>query len=349
MKKFIYITLMMVFIFVLYGCGSDESEKIYEDTQIKMDTPMTIKAYGKNAEEAVKRAFEKIDEIERLTSVNMETSDVSKINSNAGVDYVKVDPQVFYIIKEAVRFSELSSGVFDISIGPVIKLWGIGTENARIPSQQEIYDALSLVGYKGIKLNETEQSVFLEKKGMLLDLGGIAKGYAADCVVEILKEKGVNKAIINLGGSNVTVVGEKEKDTPWAIGLQHPRKAEAGNYLAIIRESDKAISTSGDYERYFIDNGKRYHHIFNPATGYPTMSGIISDTVVLDSKLIKYSAMAGDALSTVVFVLGPEEGIKFIEGIEGVECVVATDDFKIFSTPGIEGIISSISEDFKND
>jgi len=350
MKKssFSVVIILILILTIFSACSKKTGDEKYEETQLKMDTVMTIKAYGPGAEGAIKDAFKRIDDIEKLMSLQISTSDVNKINDAAGKDYVSVDTDVFNIIKKSIEYSKLSDGAFDITVGPLTKLWGIGTKDARIPSQKEIDEKLTLVGYDKISINETNNNVKLGKEGMIIDLGGIAKGYATDEVVDILKKQGIKKAIVNLGGSNVYVIGTKDNDTLWSIGLQHPRKEQGAGFLGVVKVSDKAISTSGDYERYFIKDGKRYYHILDPLTGYPAESSIIADAIILDSS-IKDSSMDSDALSTAVLVLGPEKGMKLIENIPGAECILATSDKKLLVSRGAKVKIDSISEDFKYD
>lgn len=347
-RKRLCIALILMTVLIT-ACSRIKDKTKYEETQIKMGTAMTIKAYGENGEQAVSDAFKRIDEIERLTSLNISTSEVTSINNAAGKRYVKVSPEVFELIKESMELSKMSQGAFDITIGPLVKLWNFGTKDARVPSSEEIKEKLSLVGYEKIKINEKESSVMLEKPGMMIDLGGIAKGHAADQVVDILVNYGIKSSIINLGGSNVFVLGEKNKQELWTIGIQHPRKVQGDGFLALVKESDKAVATSGDYERYFMVDGKRYHHIIDPKTGYPADNGIMSDSLVLDSTLVKNSSMIGDALSTAVLILGPDKGLRLIESLDGVEGLIATSDYKLLISSGMDEKIESISEDFEYD
>jgi thiamine biosynthesis lipoprotein len=247
------------------------------------------------------------------------------------------------MIKKSIEYSKLSDGAFDITVGPLVDLWKIGTKDARIPSPEEIKNTLPLVGYEKMEVDESQGTVMLEKPGMVIDLGGIAKGYAADEVVNIMKKHDIKSALINLGGSNVYTIGKKTDGSIWRIGLQHPRKNQGGGFLGIIGESNKAVSTSGDYERYFIVDNKRYHHILNPKTGYPADNGVISDSIITDN------SMDADAMSTVVFVLGPEKGMEFIKSLSGAEGIIATSDYKLMVSPGMEGKIDNISEDFEYD
>jgi thiamine biosynthesis lipoprotein len=323
------------------GGADEEASK----EAFKMDTIMTIKAYGPKANEAIDAAYKRIDEIEQMASTSIETSEVSKINQAAGKEYVKVHPEVIKMIKASVKYSELTNGAFDITVGPLIKLWGIGTDNRRVPSDSEISATLPFIGYKNISINETDSSIKLMKEGMSIDLGGIAKGFAADEVVKVFKSYGIQRAIINLGGSSVYALGEKPDGTLWSIGIQHPRKERNQGFTCIVRMPQQALSTSGDYERYFIENGKRYHHILNPLTGYPADTGIMSDTIVVDSS-IPDSNMEADILTKVTFVSGVDKGFKIIDSIPGVACLATTTDNKVYKSSNWKLQIDALSEEF---
>lgn len=322
-----------------------KKEKVYEEQAFKMDTIMNLKAYGSKSEKAIKEAYSRIDEIEQMGSAQISTSAVSRINEMAGIEYVQVQPEIIKMLVTAIHYSELSEGAFDITVGPLIKLWGIGTENEGIPSESEIQETLALVGYKNISIKEDDSSVMLLKKGMSIDLGGIAKGFAADEVVKIFKEMGIKSALINLGGSSMYTLGVKPDSSWWSIAIQHPRKDKNGNYAGVIKMSDQALSTSGDYERYFISDGKRYHHILNPFTGYPADAGVMSDTIVISGDNPDGNMLA-DILTKVTFVSGVEKGLNIIDQLPGVECLAITTDDKIYKSSGWSLGVEDISSDF---
>lgn len=345
MKKRIWLLIVLVFTaLVLVSCSNNKI--VYEESATKMDTVVTLKAYGPNAEAAVKEAFKRIDEIEQMASSAIETSDVSKINNAAGKEYVKVHPEIIKIIKTAIQYSKLSGGAFDITVGPLIKLWDIGTSNERVPSDLEIKALLPLVGYDKISINEKDNSVMLQRPGMSIDLGGIAKGFTADEVEKIFEKYNIKDGLINLGGSSIYTIGQNAKGQPWSVGIQHPREERNKGYLGVIRLSDKAISTSGDYERYFIQDGKRYHHILNPFTGYPAESGVIADSIIIDGSIPDRSMLA-DLLTKLVFVLGPEKGMEILDSIPEVDYLAVTTDFEIYTSPGLKGKIQNIGPEFK--
>ncbi len=330
-------------IILSFAACSKEEEAVNKQA-FKMDTLVEVKAYGPKAGEAIDAVFHRIDEIEQMASPSLETSDVSKINLAAGKEYVKVHSEIIKMIKTAVTYSALSDGAFDITVGPLIKLWGIGTADEKIPSESEIKEVLPLVGYENISINEADSSVKLLKEGMSVDMGGIAKGYAADESVRILKDYGVKSAIINLGGSSIYTLGQKPDGSLWSVAVKHPRD-DKNSYAFIINMPEQALSTSGDYERFFIKDGKRYHHILNPFNGYPAEAGVMSDTIVISSD-IPDSNMLADILTKITFVSGVDKGFKIIDGIPGVECAAITTDGKIYKSTGWEHDLGQVSPDF---
>ena len=269
-KKILAFGLCMLLILPLAACSKqDESQKIDKEA-VKMDTVMHLIVYGSKAQKAIDAAYTRVDEIEQMASAAISTSDVNKINNAAGKSYVKVHPEIVKLIKTSLIYSKISNGSFDITVGPLIKLWGIGTDKERIPTAAEIKQKVALVDYKDISINESDNSVKLMKPGMAIDLGGIAKGFTADEIIKVFNKYKIKSAIINLGGSSIYTMGEKPDNTLWSIGIQHPRQERNQGYVGILKMPQNALSTSGDYERFFIKNGKRYHHILNPYTGYPT-------------------------------------------------------------------------------
>lgn len=342
-KKVLAIGMCILLTMLLGGCEKKVQESNKE--AFKMDTIMNLRAYGPNANEAIDAAYKRIDEIEQMASSSIETSDVSKINQAAGKEYVKVHPEIVKMIKTSKKYSGLSNGAFDITVGPLIKLWGIGTKDERVPSDSEIKTKLPLVGYNNISINEADNSVKLMKEGMSIDLGGIAKGFTADEVVKVFQKYGIKSAIINLGGSSVYTLGQKPDGTLWSVGIQHPRKDKNEGFLGIIRMPQQALSTSGDYERFFIKDDKRYHHILNPTTGYPADVGVMSDTIVIDSNIPDCNMLA-DILTKITFVSGVEKGLKIIDSIPGVSCIAVTTDYKVYKSTGWKYKLEDLSSEF---
>ncbi|MBL4936743.1 FAD:protein FMN transferase [Clostridium sp. YIM B02515] len=346
MKKIISLALTaLVAASVFTGCAKKNNE-FYEEKNLNlMDTVVDLRASGTKATQAVKEAMKRLEEIDVMASPNNEKGDVWKINQGAGRDYVKVNPDTIKMIQMAVKYSKMSNGAFDITVSPLINLWGIGTDKARVPSDQEIKEKLSLVGYDKISIKEADNSVKLEKEGMAIDLGGIAKGFAADEVMKIFKKYNIENALIDLGGSSIYASGKNKTQSPWSIGIQHPRLDRSEGLLGIVKISDEALSTSGDYERFFIKDNKRYHHILNPATGYPADNGVMSDTIVIKGNVADAN-MQADILTTTVFVLGADKGMKFIESLPGIECAVTTTDNKLYSSSGFKKRLTDLHKDF---
>lgn len=333
-KKNIIILIIMIIGIVASVTGCSNKEPVCRDTYM-MGTIIQLKVYGKNANKANKAIDEvitKINEIENKMSVNIATSEINKINENSGIAETKVSEETFSVVEKAVEYSRLTEGAFDPSIEPIVKLWGIGTENARVPMQQEISRALELVNYKDINFDNNNLCIKLNKKNQAIDLGGIAKGYAADEINKIFTQNHIENAFVSLGG-NVFVKGNKINGEKWNIGIQDPLK-ERNEYIGIVSVSNKSVVTSGNYERYFIKDGIRYHHIFDSSTGYPSKNGVISVTIISDKSI------DGDALSTSMYILGVEKGRNLIEKLDGIDAIFVTEDKKIYATSGI-------LEDFK--
>ena len=237
-----------------------------------MGTEFQINAVNTSIDPMKKAIYYALREVERIQgvmSMQIDTSEVYRINSNAGINPVKVSYETYSIIERSIEYSKKYEGVFDITIGPVSVRWGFNGDKpvTEIPSQSTIDSLQKLVGYDKIKLNPRDTSVYLELKGMMIDLGGIAKGYAVDRAAEIMKEKGIENFIVN-GGGDMFVSGFKNYQTSqkWSIGIKHPRKEN--EVMAAFEISNMAVGTSGDYERFAIINGVRYHHIFDPKTGW---------------------------------------------------------------------------------
>ena len=284
--------------------------------------------YGEDASKASDEVFDKLQWLEKTMTINGSGSEIDTLNDMAGKEGVKLTHESIYVLETAKKYSELSGGAFDVTVGPLVKSWGIFTENPKVPGKDEVSNLLKLVNYKNIIVDKSTLTAKLEKPGQIADLGGIAKGYAGDEAVKIYKKYGITSAYINLGG-NVVVLGSKPDGTDWKVGVQNPR-AENGKFIGILNLSDKTVVTSGDYERYFEKDGVRYHHILDPKTGYPSDSGLISTTIVADNSI------DADALSTATFVLGLDKGMRLIESLNGIDAIFITKDKKVYVTDGLK-------------
>lgn len=293
---------------------------------LALGTINQICLYDQTDNKLIDKAVNRVMEIDDKMSAFKKDSEISGVNQNAGVKPVIVSEETFRLLQLSKEISKLSGGAFDITLRPLIKLWGINKKLNYIPERHDIDKALKITGYKNLVLNEKNCSAYLKKSGQAIDLGGIAKGYAADEVKRILVEGGVTSAIINLGG-NIVALGAGPNGLPWEIGIQNPA-AERGIFLGILSAANKTIVTSGSNERFFIKDGVRYHHILDPRTGKPAKSGLLGVTAVGECSAI------ADAVSTAVFVLGMEKGINLLKKFK-LEAVFALDDYKICLTEGL--------------
>ena len=303
-----------------------------------LGTIIELKVYGKSAEKSINEAIKKLCEIDDKMSVFKDFSEVSIINRNAGICACQVSADTYFVVKKAAQYSKLSGGAFDPTIRPVVNLWGVNTDHANIPKITEIKNNMRLINYKDIMLCDIDKSIKLRNKNQAIDLGAIAKGFAADEVKDILISNNIENAIIDLGG-NIYVLGNKLDGTLWNIGIQDPIK-ECLEYVGIVSAENKSIVTSGNYERYFMKQGKRYHHIIDPNTGAPSENGIISVTVISECSI------DGDALTTCIYVMGIEKGLKLIESINGVEAIFIMSDKKIYATSGIKDMFRLTNKDY---
>lgn len=337
MKKKI-IVFLSVALLALTGCSKEP--EIHKRTEFMMDTVMTLKIYDGENEKAMDEAINRLKSIEDTMSAHIETSDLTKINENAGEKAVEVDSELYRIIKKAKDIAEMSDGAYEPSIGPLVDLWDIkegASKRDSLPSKEDIEKAKSLVDYKKIKLLDGNK-VFLEEKGMKLDLGGIVKGYAADEVKDIFEKNNVKSAIIDLGG-NVYVVGVKPDGDMWNIGIQDP--FDEAQHSGILKMDNQTIVTSGDYERYFEYDGKRYHHIIDSKTGSPSESDISGISIISDN------SMEADALSTAVFVLGRTDGEKLLEKFENTEGIFVLNNKEIHVDDKLKDRFELTNKDLK--
>lgn len=333
--KFISFTLILLLITAFTtACTPKQSEsetatgEPISKEDILLGTSCKVTIYDKTSREVLDKVFDRIAEIEDKMTINKETSEIITLNEKSGSEFVSLSPDTYEVIKRGLYYSDISKGKFDISIGPLVKLWGVGTPEARVPSQAEIDSTRPLINYKNILLDDKNTRAMLKEKGMIVDLGAIAKGYAADEVKRILLENGVKHAIINLGG-NIYALGTKPDKTDWKIGIQNPFQS-TGSYLGIIGVANKTVVTSGVYERYFEEDGKNYHHILDTETGYPVENSLVGVSIIADKSI------DGDGLSTSVFSLGLEKGMELIESLDTVDAIFITSDSEIYLSSGLK-------------
>jgi thiamine biosynthesis lipoprotein len=301
-------------------------------TDFVLGTVCTIRLIDGGNSNTLSEAFARLRGIDDHMSANKDGTEIAQINANAGKEPVKVSEDTFYVITKALEYARLTNGAFDPSVGPLVKLWNIGNGGEKVPPEREILAAKALVGWQQVVVDAAARKVFLKKVGMRLDLGAIAKGYAADEVAKILTAHKVKAAVVDLGG-NILVFGSKKDKSPWRVGIQNP-ESERGEYLGIVTGAQMTVVTSGVYERYFIQDGKRYHHILNIETGWPVDNGLVSVSI------ISKSSIDADALSTSLFILGIEKGMAFLKNFPDTYAVFIDKDKKVYLSPGASKVFT---------
>jgi len=315
------------FFFTVCACAP-QKDKMIKKSRILMDTQVTVTVISPSrdsAEKAIDAAFSEIEKIEALTNFYAAGSEISLINKNAGVSATKVSPEILELIGKALSISEKTDGAFDATIGAVKKLYDF--HKKILPEESILRKKLALVNYRDVIIDRSGSTIFLKKQGMFIDAGGIAKGYAADKAVNTLKKQGIISGLVAIAG-DIKAFGKKPDGKPWQIGIRNPRaEKQQDDIVATLPLSDMAISTSGDYERFFLVGGVRYHHLLDPKTGSPA-ERCRSVTVVAPE-----GAFA-DSFATAVFVLGPEKGVKVLEAA-GLDGLIVDSEGKIHFTAGM--------------
>ncbi len=307
---------------LLVGLASCKAQAL-DRSELVLGTICTVRILDGASNNAMNAAFARLSEIEAEMSANISGTVVAEINKNAGIKPVPCSAELRYLVKKAMEIYDASDGAFDPSIGALVKLWGIGFDNEHVPEDKDIKNALLLKGKENIIVDDKNGNIFLAKKGMELDLGAIAKGYAADQLADILGKYRVKAAIIDLGG-NIKFVGKKPDKQSWKIGIQNPYDSRGARLGMAILEGGFSVVTSGIYERNFTaEDGSFYHHIFDPATGYPVRNGLVSVSI------ISKSSTDADGLATALFVLGKEKGIALADKL-GVGAIFIDEDKKLF-------------------
>lgn len=331
----------------LSACSMNSSSTQYQNTGFAMGTVISQNIYSSDGEEIAAQVLDVIDELEKTISWRIEGSDVANINEAAGSGKaVEVSEKTGLWLAECMDVYEKSGGKLDITVGAAARLWDIGGENPRIPEAEELAEALATVGCDKLVLEGT--NVLYEQSGGQLDLGAVGKGIACDEIAEFLTGFGAENDIdingtFSVGGS-VLIYGSKPNGASWKIGIRDPR-GEDGDYMGSLTFSQKEgesifVSTSGDYEKYFEEDGKRYHHILDPHTGYPADSGLISVTVICDSGLLS------DGLSTACFVLGREKALDLLD-LYGAEGILVDQDKNVYVTEGIRDTYNPMASGYK--
>lgn len=312
------------------GEDADKETEASKDL-FAMDTYMTLTAYGEDAQEAVDKAAERVEALDALLSTGNENSEIYQLNQNGEA---ALSEEGGYLVERALELYKKTEGAFDIAIYPVMQAWGFPTQDYHVPDDDTLKEKLALADASKVNYDKDTRKIFFDQDGMEIDLGGIAKGYTSSQIMQIYQDCGVTSGLVNLGG-NVQALGCKTDGSKWRVAIQSPDDTE--EYLGILEIEDQAVITSGGYERYFEEDGVTYHHIIDPATGYPADSGLISVTIVSDDGTL------ADGLSTSLFIMGEEKAAQFWrENSDEFEAIMETSDGELYVT---EGIADSLTTD----
>ena len=325
MKRWICLLLAAVLSLSLTACGAPKTETL---DIFAMDTYMSLVAVGDGAFDVLQRSSNEINTLEQKLSRTIETSDVARLNANGSA---VLDEGTAELLRRALRYSEETGCAFDMTIAPLVELWGITTEHPRVPTREEIDALLPLVGYEHVH-QSAYYNISLDE-GCAVDLGGIAKGYASDCAAVLFHRSALTGGCANLGG-NVYVYGTNAQNKPWSVAIQDP--ADSEGYVCTLSLSDAFVVTSGGYQRYFTaPDGTVYQHILDPKTGYPVQSDLTSVSVVTRGGFGGQGTRA-DAYSTALYVMGEQAAVDFWRGQDmSFDMVLVTADGRVVYTPGL--------------
>jgi thiamine biosynthesis lipoprotein len=335
------LSVIVIFVGALASCADagegDSAPALERDFRAGyLGTVVTISSYDAAIRQLFDDAFALVADIDARMSVNRQDNEIAEIN-RGGETPVAVSEDTYGLIRQALEYSELSGGAFDISVGPVMELWKSGGEFSVRPAASDIESRLPLIDYRRIILDEA--GVRLDAPGMKIDLGGVAKGYACDKTLDYLKGQNISSALLDFGG-NIYAHGVKPDGSEWKVGIRSPMIGE-NDVVCALSARDKAVVTSGGYERYFEEDGTVYHHILDTKTGYPAESGLLSVTIV------DPSSTRADALSTACFVLGLDAGGALLESLPESEGIFITDGNKIYTTPGLTAAVTLADSRFE--
>ena len=304
-------------------------QQIFKKKQSLLGSPFEITVVAKDSVQGnlfSDLAIAEVKRIENLISDWIPTSQISKVNHNAGISPIKVDKEVYDLVDRATKISKLTSGAFDISYASMDRIWKFDGSMKEMPTPEEIRKSVEKVGYQNIILNPKDTTIFLKNKGMKLGLGGIGQGYIADKIKVLLQEKGCSSGLVNVSG-DINTWGKQPNGNLWTVGIVNPMNKK--KVFATFPLDDSAVETSGSYEKYVTFNGKRYSHIIDPRTGYPA-TGIISVSV-----FAKQTELA-DALATGIFVMGVEVGLDLVNQLKGIGCIIVDDKGGIHVSKNID-------------
>tara|TARA_R110000850_G_scaffold18580_4_gene56949 strand:- start:83736 stop:84719 length:984 start_codon:yes stop_codon:yes gene_type:complete len=319
---------LLVFISLLFSFVAF-SQVTFKKTASLLGSPFDITVVAKDSVQGnyyANLAIDEVKRIENLISDWIPTSQISSVNTNAGIQPIKVDTEVYDLVERALKISKLTNGAFDISYASMDKIWKFDGSMTKMPTEEEIKKSVSKVGYLNVILNPKDTTIFLKNEGMKLGLGGIGQGFIADKLKALLQSKGCEAGIVNVSG-DISTWGKQIDGKPWTIGIINPMNKN--KVFATFPLKDTAVETSGSYEKFVTFDGKRYSHIIDPRTGYPA-SGIVSISVFAQKTEV------ADAFATGIFVMGVEVGLDFVNQIKGVECIIVDDKGAIHTSKNID-------------
>lgn len=331
MKRFFVILLCLL---LFSGCAAGGDAGASSTRYLTaMDTVMSLTAYGENRDGALEMSVAEIQRLDDLLSIGNENSDISRLNREK---HAVLSPDTYSLLSQALNLARDTQGVFDPTVYPLVKLWGFYNKDYHVPTRQELSDTLAQVDYRDVSLSQGSYEASLGN-GQQIDLGGIGKGFASQRVTELLRDAGVTSAMVSLGG-NIQCLGAKPDGSPWNIGIRDPFGEEL---YATVRVTDKAVITSGGYERYFEDPETHniYRHILDPRTGFPAEKGLSSVSIVTSDGTL------GDGLSTALYIMGLKDAAVYWQAHrEAFEAVFITDDGSLYATEGLRGSVTSQHE-----
>lgn len=326
MRRFVCLLLATLLALSLCGCGGTQESRL---ELFAMDTYMVITAEGGDTEEAVKSVSREISRLENALSRTIDTSSVSRLNDEGGA---RLDEETASLLAAALTYSADTNGAFDVTIAPLVELWGITSDDPRVPSQEEIDALLPLVGSEHIHLDGREATL---DEDCAIDLGGIAKGFASDKAADILSRSGADRACANLGGN--VYVYSRENSRAWNVAIEDPQGKDG--YVCILSLTDHFVVTSGGYQRYFTGpDGTVYQHILDPKTGYPVQGDLLSASVILPRSGDELAGTRADAYSTALYVMGESGAADFWRAHRDFDMVLVTTDGRVVYTPGLASV-----------
>lgn len=333
--------IIVLSFFTLLSCNQEEDYQMLQENKFALGTYNQVTIYAPSEQEGqsiIDEVFDRVEEIENLMSASIESSDISRLNNHAGESAVKIDTETLELLRLGKEYKDLTNGAFNIGIGALINLWDITGDEPSVPQQNEINELLDHFNLDQLKLKEEKNEARIEDPEMRIDLGGIAKGYAVDEAIRIIENRGIEHAIVDFGG-DIYVLGNKPDGNEWRIGINNPEIGVSG-VVGRIYASDMSVVSSGDYERYFMEEDQLYHHILDSKTGYPTDNQLSSVTVISDS------AIEGDVFSTAIFVMGLEKGLAFANSIEDVEAILITENKNVHLTENTADLFEIMDEEY---